>query len=297
LSRRAAAAGAAVWRFGEALAPLRALLAQGGILAIPTESSYGLAAHPGSAAGIEAIYRIKGRERGKPLPVVIAGFDQLAGLGIAADLPILGPLSAFWPGPLTVVLPLGLGGGPGERGAAPVAAAAGSGSLAVRVPGHPRLLDLLSRLGHGLTATSANRSGGEPILDPRQAAELLAGELAMVVDGGLLPGGPPSTLVAPLAGGAAGAAAGGRGALPGSGGGVGALPGPGGSWAVELLRAGRLPVERLRERVTVIEAPPRGGRTGAGGPRSAAVGEAGAQDDGNRAGGSPVVETDAGVRS
>lgn len=259
MSRRAAGAGAGLWRFGEALAPLRALLAQGGVLAIPTESSYGLAAHPGSAAGIEAIYRIKGRERGKPLPVVIAGLDQLAGLGIAADLPILGPLSAaFWPGPLTVVLPLGLGGGPGERGVAPVAAAAGSGSLAVRVPGHPRLLDLLSRLGHGLTATSANRSGGEPILDPRQAAELLAGELAMVVDGGLLPGGPPSTLVAPLAAGAAG--------------GRGALPGPAGGWAVELLRAGSLPVERLRERVTVIEAPRRGGGTGAGGLGSAAAG-------------------------
>src|SRR6202043_3055597 len=175
-----------------------------------------------------AIYRIKGRERGKPLPVVIAGLDQLAGLGIAADLPILGPLSAFWPGALTVVLPLGFGGA-GEKGAAPVAAAAGSGSLAVRAPGHPRLLDLLSRLGHGLTATSANRSGGEPILDPRQAAELLAGELAV-----------------------------------GVGGGRGALPGPGGGWAVELLRAGRLPVEWLRERVTVIEAPRRGGRTVAG---------------------------------
>ena len=288
MSRRAAA-GAALWRFGGPLAPLRALLAQGGVLAIPTESSYGLAAHPGSAAGIEAVYRIKRRERGKPLPVVIAGLDQLAGLGIAADLPILGPLSAFWPGALTVVLPLGLGGGPGMRGATPVAvaAAAGTGSLAVRVPGHPRLLDLLSQLGHGLTATSANRSGGEPILDPRQAAELLAGELAMVVDGGLLPGGPPSTLVAPLAGGAGGGLAGGMGALPGSEGG----------WAVELRRAGRLPVERLRERVTVIEAPPRGGATGAGGLGGATVGDAGAQGAGNRGGGSPVLETDAGVRS
>ncbi len=279
MSRRLA--GAPLWSFGDPLAPLRALLARGGVLAIPTESSHGLAALPGSAAGIAAIYHIKRRERGKPLPVVIAGLDQLAGLGIAADLPILGPLSAFWPGPLTVVLPIGLSGASGvsglsgaSRGAGvagarrvAVAAAAGSGRLAVRVPGHPRLLDLLSRLGHGLTATSANRSGGEPILDPRQAAELLAGESAMVVDGGLLPGGPPSTLVAPLAGGGVAAGAAAAGAAAGAGG-----PAGDGRWVVELLRAGRLPIERLRERLCVIEA-----------PMAAA---------GNRAGGSAVVETD-----
>ena len=56
--------------------------------------------------------------------------------------------------------------------------------------------ELLSALGHGLTATRANLSGGEPILAPDAAAELLAGEDATVVDGGILPGGPPSTLVA-----------------------------------------------------------------------------------------------------
>jgi tRNA A37 threonylcarbamoyladenosine synthetase subunit TsaC/SUA5/YrdC len=64
------------------------------------------------------------------------------------------------------------------------------------VPDHGRLRELLAALGHGLTATSANRSGEPPILEPAGVAELLAGEDAMVVDGGALPGGPPSTLVA-----------------------------------------------------------------------------------------------------
>jgi L-threonylcarbamoyladenylate synthase len=244
--RRGGRQPAPMWHFGEPVAPLAALLARGGLLAIPTESSYGLAALPGSAAGVEAIYRLKRRERGKPLPVVIACLDQLAGLGIRRDLPILGPLSAFWPGPLTAVLPLAGAGAAGSAGSDPPAgldppagqviplpAAAGLGSLAIRIPGHPQLLALLSELGHGLTATSANRSGGEPLLDPRLAAELLAGEAAMVVDGGILPGGLPSTLVAAVAGAA-----------------------PGGGWGVAVLRAGRLPVERLREGLHVVGASP-----------------------------------------
>jgi L-threonylcarbamoyladenylate synthase len=211
------------WRFGDPIEPLAALLARGGVLAIPTESSYGLAVPPGNALGVAAIYRLKRRELGKPLPVVIAGLDQLAGLGISPDLPILRLLSAFWPGPLTAVLPIAA-----ASAADAPKAAAGTGTLAIRIPGHPQLIDLLKRLGHGLTATSANRSGGEPVLDPRQAAELLAGQPAMVVDGGILPGGVPSTLVAPVA------------------------SGPEAGWAVQVLRAGRLPVERLRERLHVV---------------------------------------------
>jgi L-threonylcarbamoyladenylate synthase len=175
-----------VWHWGDPVAPLRDLLARGGVLAIPTESSYGLGVDPWNRTGVEAIYRIKEREAGKALPVVIAGREQLAGLGIDPDLHIVESLFAFWPAPLTAVLPV----------ARPLPASAGERTLAVRVPDHGRLRELLAAIGHGLTATSANRSGGEPILEPAGLAELLAGEDAMVVDGGALPGGPPSTLVA-----------------------------------------------------------------------------------------------------
>jgi L-threonylcarbamoyladenylate synthase len=181
---------APLWRFGDPVAPLRALLARGGVLAIPTESSYGLGADPRNPAGVEAIYRIKGREQGKPLPVVVAGREQLAqlgiDLGIAPNLYIVERLCELWPAPLTAVLPI----------SRPLPASAGEARLAVRVPDHEKLRELLAALGHGLTATSANRSGGAPILDAAGAAELLAGEDAVVVDGGVLPGGPPSTLVA-----------------------------------------------------------------------------------------------------
>jgi L-threonylcarbamoyladenylate synthase len=184
-----------VWNFGDPVAPLRELLARGGVLAIPTESSYGLAADPRNPAGVAAIYRIKERDAGKALPVVVADSGQLAGLGIDPDLPILVPLSACWPGPLTVVLPLLELPPDAPR----IPAAGGKRNLAVRVPGHEGLRRLLTELGHGLTATSANRSGGEPIVDPREAAVLLqelGADEGMVVDGGILPGGAPSTLVA-----------------------------------------------------------------------------------------------------
>lgn len=182
---------APVWHWGEPVAPLRACLARGGLLAIPTESSYGLGADPGNPRGVAAVYRLKGRTATKPLPVVVSGPGQLAVLGIDPDLPILSWLREGWPGPLSVLLPTASG----------LPAAAGAGSLAVRIPGHPQLRGLLTALGLPLTATSANRSGGEPIVDPGELPALLAGEDAMVVDGGLLPGGPPSTLVEPTASG------------------------------------------------------------------------------------------------
>jgi len=168
------------------VAPLRALLARGGVLAIPTESSYGLGADPRNLAGVEAVYRIKEREAGKALPVVVSGRGQLADLGVGPDLYIVNRLFEHWPAPLTAVLPI----------ARPLPASAGAANLAVRVPDHEGLRGLLAELGHGLTATSANRSGEAPILDPAEAAALLGGTEAVVVDGGILPGGPPSTLVA-----------------------------------------------------------------------------------------------------
>lgn len=208
------------WHPGDPVQPLRDLLRRGGVLAIPTESSYGLAADPRNPDGVEAIYRIKGREGGKALPVVVADREQLADLGVDPNLYIVKGLFALWPAPLTAVLPI----------ARSLPASAGESTLAVRVPDHPGLLRLLAEIGHGLTATSANLSGEAPVLDPDEAAELLAGEDAMVVAGGLLPGGPPSTLVA----------------IEGEG--------------LKVLRTGRFPVERLAEVLAGLRPDPGRGR-------------------------------------
>lgn len=168
---------------------MRRLVERGGILAVPTESSYGLGVDPANHRGVEAIYRIKARERNQPLPVVIADLAQLAPLGVDPADPWLARVAALWPAPLTVVLPT----------ARPLPAAAGSGTLAVRMPAHAGLRGLLLALGTPLTATSANRSGEPPLCDPSAVAELLVGEDAVVLDDGVLPGGPPSTLVGPAA--------------------------------------------------------------------------------------------------
>lgn len=187
MSAAAVAGAVGRWRAGDPLAPLLATLARGGVVAIPTESSYGLAVDPRSAAGVEAIYRLKGRERGKPLPVVAADRAQILALGVPAGALALEWAEASWPAALSVVLPL----------AAPLPASGGTSTIAVRVPAHAALRELLSALGRALTATSANPSGADPYLDPAAVAAWLdaAGADAWVVDGGVLPGGAPSTLV------------------------------------------------------------------------------------------------------
>ncbi len=175
-----------MWRWGEPLAPLRATLRRGGLLAVPTESTYGLAADPWSAAGVAAVFRVKGRPPDKPLPVVLGALGQLAALGGDPDDPWLRRLAALWPAALTVVVPVAAG----------LPAAAGGNTLGVRVPDHRRLRELLAALGHGLTATSANRSGEPPCCRLAEVRELLGGLDAWVVEGGDLAGGPPSTIVA-----------------------------------------------------------------------------------------------------
>ncbi|MEO7794345.1 MAG: L-threonylcarbamoyladenylate synthase [Thermoanaerobaculia bacterium] len=163
------------------------LLAAGGVLAIPTESSYGLGVDPRDSAGVEAIYRLKGRERGKPLPVVAADVAQLLALGVEPAAGALAWAGPRWPAALTVVLPL----------AAPIPASAGGLTIAARIPAHDGLRALLLELGHALTATSANPSGEPPYTDPAEVTAWLAasGEKYLVVEQGGTAGGAPSTLV------------------------------------------------------------------------------------------------------
>jgi L-threonylcarbamoyladenylate synthase len=167
------------------LRSIRGVLADGGLLAIPTESSYGLAVDPSNCAAVDTVFRFKGRPADKPLPVVVGDLEQLAELGIATEEPLLRRLAALWPAPLTVVVAT----------TRRLPAAAGGDTLAVRIPAHARLRGLLLSLGHGLTATSANRAGQEPIVRPSEMLKLLSGWTALLIDDGELPGGRPSTVI------------------------------------------------------------------------------------------------------
>ena len=175
-----------IWPWDGDLEVVKRALADGRVLAVPTESSYGLAVDPRSTAGVDAIYRLKERDRGKPLPVVAADLAQAVDLGIEAN-EAARMAEAHWPAPLTVVAPLLPG--------ASVPAAADGATLAVRVPAHERLRGLLRALGHPLTATSANRSGEPAICEPAALEPILRDAGAIVVGGEQTPGGPPSTVV------------------------------------------------------------------------------------------------------
>jgi len=168
----------------EELRKLRELLARGGVAAVPTETYYALATDPRVAAGVERIFRVKGRNAKEPLPVLVASRDQLARLGVEAESDRLEPYLRLWPAPLTVILPI----------REPIPASCGRATLGVRIPAASALRRLLASAGP-LTGTSANRSGSPPLDDPDAVETLLSREIDLLVDGGRTPGGRPSTIV------------------------------------------------------------------------------------------------------
>lgn len=168
----------------EEVSGLRALLRHGGVLAVPTETFYALAADPLEARAVGRIVEIKGRQEDKPLPVLFARRGDLDRLGVEADPSALERYFVIWPAPLTVVFPI----------RAPIAASRGGRTIAVRLPASKKLRDLLSLVGP-LTGTSANRSGGEPLFSPMLVESEFRREIDLLVDGGKTPGGKPSTLV------------------------------------------------------------------------------------------------------
>jgi len=153
------------------------ILRAGGLVAFPTETVYGLGADAGNDLAVARIFAAKGRPRFNPLIVHVAEATAARCLvGWSDAVEVLA--SAFWPGPLTLVLPLLQGGG-----IAPLVTA-GLGSLAVRVPAHPVARELLAAFGGPLAAPSANPSGR---ISPTTAAHVaagLSGRIEAIVDGG-----------------------------------------------------------------------------------------------------------------
>ena len=171
------------------LAEAAALLRGGVPVAVPTETVYGLAARADDAAAVAAIYRAKGRPSFNPLIVHVA--DVAAGAALAEfDARALALAHAFWPGALTMVLPLK----PTARIAQAVTA--GLPTIALRCPAHPVMRALLELVGHPLAAPSANRSGGVSPTAASHVAASLAGRIELVIDGGTCAAGLESTIAA-----------------------------------------------------------------------------------------------------
>jgi L-threonylcarbamoyladenylate synthase len=170
-------------------------LRSGGLVAIPTETVYGLAADARHPAAVARIFEVKGRPTGHPLIVHIAGYDGLDGwvgdvsAATAGDIARLA--AACWPGPLTMLVP---------RGPSVIdAVTGGRPAVGLRAPAHPLTLELISTLGTGLAAPSANRFGrvspttAQHVLD--DLGELLDPRTDVVLDGGPCPVGVESTIV------------------------------------------------------------------------------------------------------
>jgi L-threonylcarbamoyladenylate synthase len=165
------------------------LIAAGEPVAVPTETVYGLAARADSAGAVAAIYRAKGRPDFNPLIVHVPSVEaarEIAELDSRA-----GALAAaFWPGALTLVLPL-----LPDAKIAP-AVTAGLPSVALRCPAHPAMHALLKAVGLPLAAPSANRSGGVSPTEAAHVVESLGAAVPLVLDGGHCAAGIESTIVA-----------------------------------------------------------------------------------------------------
>jgi L-threonylcarbamoyladenylate synthase len=168
----------------EIVARAASVLRSGGIVALPTETFYGLAVDPRDQLALDRLWERKGRDKDKAFPLISSSrsaVEDIAELGREARL--LG--EHFWPGPLTLVL----------RARAGWAAMSADGSVAVRVSSVRLARRLSEALGAPITATSANRSGSRPARTASEVEEQLGAAVDLVLDGGSAPGGLPSTIV------------------------------------------------------------------------------------------------------
>ena len=194
---------------GMDLAQAARFLRAGGVLIFPTETFYGMGCLAAHAEAVARVYQLKCRPVHKPLPLLAAHAAQVDDVAELAAMPK--GLAAFWPGPLTVLLP--------ARACLPQALVNAEGQVAVRVTPHPLAAQLAVEAGGALTASSANLSGGEAVRSPQQLApalldalrhaaqempisasgkDLLQNQQPILLGGPPPAGGLPSTVVEPL---------------------------------------------------------------------------------------------------
>lgn len=163
------------------------LIAEGELVAFPTETVYGLGGDALDPDASRKIYAAKGRPSDNPLIVHIAEFDDMK--RVAREVPEQARklADAFWPGPLTMIV--------WKSDAVPEATTGGMQTVAVRMPNHPVALELIRRSGCLIAAPSANTSGRPSPTEAQHVAEDLSGKIAMILDGGPVGIGIESTII------------------------------------------------------------------------------------------------------
>ena len=164
-----------------------AILRSGGLVAYPTDTLYGLGADALNEPAVERVFEAKGRPQGMPLPILIGEQEQLSSVVETVPDAAWKFAEAFWPGGLTLVLPVGPN--------VPALVTARGWKVAVRLPDHPIPRELALQLGKPITGTSANRSGEAEATSVDEVRNQLGDAVDMILEGGPAPTGRSSTVV------------------------------------------------------------------------------------------------------
>jgi L-threonylcarbamoyladenylate synthase len=164
-----------------------AILRQGGVVAFPTDTVYGLGVGVNIPQAVERVYQVKGRPANMALPLLLADISQIN--EVAESVPSIAWLLAenFLPGALTMVLL--------KSKSVPDTITAGSETVAVRIPDHPVPVALIRGLGMPIVGTSANLSGRPSVLTAKDVYCQFGNKIDLIIDGGKCPGGRESTII------------------------------------------------------------------------------------------------------
>jgi len=168
-----------------ALDQARDTILAGGVIAFPTDTVYGIGVCAFNESAIEKIYQVKERSHHKAIPILIGDAEQLEGITSLTDPTVSRIINEFWPGALTVVLPM--------HRDLPQNLSEGD-TIGLRVPDHDQARELLRRTGP-LAATSANLSGQPSAQTAGEVLAQLGGKIDLILDGGPAPGGQASTVL------------------------------------------------------------------------------------------------------
>lgn len=163
------------------------ILKAGGLVAVPTETVYGLAANGFDAIAVSKIYEVKGRPEAKPLSLMVAGVDAIDMLCREVPKAAYVLAEVFWPGPLTIVLK--------AKDTIPDIVRAGGDTVGLRCPDHPQLQELLGAVNFPLAAPSANPSGEKSPVKAEEVLLYFNGKIEGIIDGGECTLGKESTII------------------------------------------------------------------------------------------------------
>ena len=164
-----------------------AVIRGGGLVAVPTETVYGLAGNGLDEGAVQEIYNVKGRPEVKPLSLMVPGVEALDAYGVDVPAAAYALAERFWPGPLTIIVK--------AKAEIPSIVLAGGDTVGLRCPDHKLTLALLKEAQLPLAAPSANPSGAPSPKTAQQVAEYFQGKIAAIIDGGECGIGKESTII------------------------------------------------------------------------------------------------------